>query len=390
MTTTYDFDRRIDRRKFESIKWHNYEEDVLPLWVADMDFGAPQPVIQALHERVEHGVFGYGMAPDGLRDVIVDRLQKRYGWEVSHEDLLFLPGVVPGFNLACHALASPGDGVLIQTPVYSPILEAPTNAGLRSNEMALTRRPDGTYEIDFDLFERTIDDQTRIFILCNPHNPVGRVFRRDELQRMADACLRHDVIICSDEIHCDLLLDGHRHTPIASLTPEIGQKAITLMAPSKTYNIAGLKCSLAIVQNRALREKLETTHRGLRSSVNVLGYTAALAAYRDGQPWLDAVLPYLEANRDLVADYVDRHMPGITMGSPEGTYLAWLSCHQSDIPGNPYQFFLERAKVGLVDGAVFGRPGEGFVRLNFGCTRATLVEALDRMERALASLRGAQ
>jgi len=383
---TYTFDQRIDRRQFESIKWHRYGEDVLPMWVADMDFRAAEPIIRALHERVEHGVFGYGSAPDELREVVVDRLRECYDWRVSPESLMFLPGVVPGFNLACHALASRGDGVLIQTPVYRPILNAPANAGLVGEEMALTRQSDGTYAIDFDLFERTISDRTRIFILCNPHNPVGRVFRRDELQRMAEICLHHDVIICSDEIHCDLLLDDNVHTPIAALAPEIGQRVITLMAPSKTYNIAGLKCSVAIVENPELRERIKTTHQGLMSSVNVLGYAAALAAYRHGQPWLEAVLQYLEGNRDWLLSYVERELPGITMGKPEGTYLAWLSCHQTAIPGNPYAFFLERANVALVDGEVFGEVGEGFVRLNFGCPRPMLVEALRRMRKALNTL----
>ncbi len=383
---TYTFDQRIDRRQFESIKWHRYGEDVLPMWVADMDFRAAEPIIRALHERVEHGVFGYGSAPDELREVVVDRLQERYDWHASPEALMFLPGVVPGFNLACHALASRGEGVLIQTPVYRPILNAPANAGLVGEEMALTRQSDGTYTVDFDLFEQTISDRTRIFILCNPHNPVGRVFRRDELQRMAEICLRHDVIICSDEIHCDLLLDDNVHTPIASLAPEVGQRAITLMAPSKTYNIAGLKCSVAIVENPDLRDRLKTTHQGLMSSVNVLGYTAALAAYRHGQPWLEALLQYLEGNRDWLLDYVERELPGLTTTRPEGTYLAWLSCHQAAIPGNPYAFFLEQANVALVDGEVFGEAGEGFVRLNFGCPRPMLVEALERMREALNTL----
>jgi cystathionine beta-lyase len=356
------------------------------MWVADMDFRSPEPVIDALHERVEHGVFGYGAAPHQLREVIVDRLQRLYGWQVSPQDLIFLPGVVTGFNLVCHAVASPGEGVLIQTPVYYPILDAPGAAGLTNDEMELTRRSNGSYEIDFDVFQETITNRTRVFILCNPHNPVGRVFRRDELERMAEICLRHRIVICSDEIHGDILFDDIQHLPIASLAPEIAQQAVTLMAPSKTFNIAGLKCSVAIVQNPTLREKLETTRAGLVSGVNILGYAAALAAYRDGQPWLDRVLPYLQANRDLVLRYVETELPGVTMTTPEGTYLAWLSCHEASIPGNPHQFFLEQARVAMNDGAVFGRGGEGFVRLNFGCPRATLVEALDRMKAALATL----
>jgi cystathionine beta-lyase len=383
----YDFDQRIDRRRFESIKWHRYDQDVLPMWVADMDFRSPEPIINALRERVEHGVFGYGVAPPQLREVIVDRLQRRYRWRVSPEDLIFLPGVVTGFNLVCHAVAAPGQGVLIQTPIYYPILHAPADAGLTNDEMQLTRRPDGRYEIDFDLFQETITDRTRVFILCNPHNPVGRVFRRQELERMAEICLHHDIIICSDEIHGDLVFDDNHHLPVASLAPEIAAQTVTLMAPSKTYNIAGLKCSVAIVQNPALREKLKTTGRGLVSCVNVLGYAAALAAYRDAQPWLDGVLRYLQANRDFLLRYVETELPGVTMAGPEGTYLAWLSCHEAGIPDNPHRFFLERARVAMNDGATFGPGGEGFVRLNFGCPRPMLIEALSRMKAALTTLR---
>ncbi|MGD2164452.1 MAG: aminotransferase class I/II-fold pyridoxal phosphate-dependent enzyme, partial [Anaerolineae bacterium] len=258
--------------------------------------------------------------------------------------------------------------------------------GLTNDEMELTRRSDGSYEIDFDLFENTITDSTRVFILCNPHNPVGRVFRVDELERMAKICLRHGLIICSDEIHCDLLLDESMHTPIGSLAKDVGERTITLMAPSKTFNIAGLKCSVAIVENSDLRKRLQKTHRGLMSSVNVLGYAAALAAYRHGQPWLDDVLRYLEGNRDLVLDYVQRNVPGVSMGKPEGTYLAWLDCGESPIQGNPYVFFLEQARVALTDGEIFGRGGEGFVRLNFGCPRPLLTEALERMRMTLAGL----
>ncbi len=381
----YNFDQRIDRRSSESIKWRAYGPDVLPMWVADMDFASPEPVIRALRERVEHGVFGYPEAPAGLREAIVDRLQRLYDWRVSPEALLFLPGVVTGFNLACHAIGSPGDGVLVQTPVYFPILYAPGNAGLSRDEMELTRQSGGCYEVDFDRFEQTITERTRLFILCNPHNPVGRVFGRAELERMAEVCLRHNVVICSDEIHCDLLLDGHRHVPMASLSPEIANQTITLIAPSKTFNIAGLECSVAIAQNPELLKKLKTSGKGLVGGVNVLGYTAALAAFRDGQAWLDELLRYLEANSDFLFQYVGKHLAGVTVCKPEGTYLAWLDCRQAGIPGNPHEFFLKQARVAVNDGAAFGRGGEGFVRLNFGCPRSMLTEALDRMKDALAS-----
>ncbi len=382
----HSFDQTIDRRRFESAKWHRYGDAVLPLWVADMDFRSPAPVIEALRERVDHGVFGYGRLPRELQELIADRMDRLYGWQVTPEDLLFLPGVVTGFNLVCHAVAKAGEGVLLQTPVYYPMLRAPAQAGLTNDEMELTRRSDGQYEIDFDLMEETISQRTRVFILCNPHNPVGRVFRRRELERMAEICLRRKVVICSDEIHGDLILGNHNHVPIASLAPEIAKQTVTLIAPSKTYNTAGLHCSMAIVQNPELRYRLERTYPDLVAGVNVLGYTAALAAYRDGHEWLEALLHYLEENLDYLIERVESDLPGITMSRPEGTYLAWLDCHGAGIPGSPHEFFLDRARVALNEGATFGRGGEGFLRLNFACPRSTLAEALDRMSVALSVL----
>ncbi len=368
------------------MKWRRYGEAVLPLWVADMDFPSPEPVIRALRERSEHGIFGYGIEPPELRIVIVERLLRLYGWQVAPEAVVFLPGVVTGFNLACHAVAAPNAGVLMQTPIYNPMLEAPANARLTREEAQLTREEDGRYRIDFDALKAAFTDQTRLFILCNPHNPVGRVFQREELERLADICLRRDVLICSDEIHCDLLFGGSSHIPIASLAPEIADRTITLMAPSKTFNTPGLRCSLAIIQNAELRGRFEAARGGIVSGVNIMGFEAALAAYRYGQPWLTEVLRYLEANRDFLTNYVNDHLPGITMVRPEGTYLAWLDCSQAGIPDNPSQFFLQEARVALNDGGAFGRGGEGFVRLNFACPRFTLGEALNRMERSLTRL----
>ena len=382
----FDFDGIIERRGTNSIKWRRYGDDVLPLWVADMDFASAEPILRALHERIDHGVFGYGSPPRELTETIVARLQERYGWQVTPQDVVYFPGVIAAFNLACHAVAAPGEGVLFQTPVYYPILQAPALTGRAAEEMELTRATDGSYEIDFERFERAIGARTRLFILCNPHNPVGRVYRRDELERLAEVCLRHNVVICSDEIHCDLVYAGHQHTPIAALSPEIADRTITLMAPSKTFNVAGLQCSFAIIQNAALRKTMTHIHTGLVHGLNVLGYVGALAGYCDGQPWLDAVLRYLEANRDFLADYVAANLPGVTMSRPEGTYLAWLDCREAGIPGDPHEFFLQHAKVALNDGATFGTGGEGFVRLNFGCPRATLEEGLDKMRAALLTL----
>jgi cystathionine beta-lyase len=382
-----DLDQIIDRRGTCCYKWDRYPEDVLPLPVADMDFVSPEPVLRALHQRIDHGVFGYTDAPLALYDVIRERLDALYGWEVTKEQILFLPGVVVGFNLACHAIGEPGDAVLVQPPVYGPFLSAPGNARrvLQCAELERTRR---RYEVDFDAFEAAITDRTRIFILCNPHNPVGRVYERGELERMAEICLRHDVVICSDEIHCDLLFRGHEHIPIASLAPEVAHKTITLMAPSKTFNIAGLKCAFAVIQDEALRKRYRAAHAGLVSGINLFGYAAALAAYSEGQEWLLQVLSYLERNRDLLLDYVTKELPGIEMVVPEGTYLAWLDCRAAGIPGKPGAFFLEAARVALNDGEWFGPGGEGFVRLNFACTRALLQEALERMRGALRRIKG--
>ncbi len=383
---TYDFDRIVDRQETPNIKWHWYDEDVLPMWVADMDFCAPEPVVRALRERVAHGVFGYEMAPDALREAIVEQLDRRFGWRVEPEALFFLPGVVPGFNLAVQAFVPRGAGLMIQTPVYPPILHAAEDAGRLSQSMMLSLRDDGSYGVDFDLFQRTVTAETRMFLLCNPHNPAGRVFRRDELERMAEICLEQDLVICSDEIHCDLVFPGHRHIPIATLSPEVAARTVTLMAPSKTFNVAGLHCAFAVIPDPDLRERYKAGRQGLISFPNLMGYTAALAAYREGWAWLAALLDYLRANRDYVADYVAQHLPGIRMALPEGTYLAWLDCREGGIPTAPQRFFLERGRVALNAGETFGPGGEGFVRLNFGCPREILHEGLDRLRRAWGSL----
>ncbi|PYO15457.1 MAG: putative C-S lyase [Candidatus Rokuibacteriota bacterium] len=389
---TYDFDRLVDRRHTDSSKWQKYGPDVLPLWVADMDFQSPEPVIRALRERVEHGVFGYlALEQPEFHELFADRLLKRYGWRVSPDAVVIIPGVIPGFNVAGRILAAPGDGLILQTPVYPPILRAASSIGLTREEAPLARRADGRYEVDLDAFSTAIGERTRFFLLCNPHNPVGRVLTRDDLMSLAQICLRRGLAIVADEIHCELTLGGRRHTPIASLDPEIADRTITLMAPSKTFNLAGLKCSVAVIPNAALREKFVSGRIDLVQTVNVFGYTAAFAAYRDGQPWLDELLRYLEANRDFVTEYVRTRLPGVAMFPPEATYLAWLDCRNaSGASRDPFTFFLENARVALNDGTLFGSGGAGFVRLNFGCPRSLLAKALDRMREALTGDRAAR
>ncbi len=378
-----DFDRIINRRDTESVKWNWYGEDVLPMWVADMDFRSPEPVIDALKARVEHGVFGYGFAPEGLQEAVSTHLLDRHGWCVNPGQVSFNSGVVTGFNHAIYSLTEPEDKVLIQTPVYPPFLYAPEQAGRQKVENQLIRNEDGKYEIDFEDFAAKAASGVKLFILCNPHNPVGRVFTREELTRMAEICLENDVLICSDEIHADLVFSGYQHIPMASLFPEISAKTVTYLAPSKTFNIAGLSTSIYIAQDEKIQQKLEHSMPLLLGHPNILGMQAALAAYRDGQPWLDELLVYLEANRDFLVDFVTNELPGISVWKPEGTYLAWLDCRGLELDISPQKFFLEEAKVGLNDGKDFGEGGVGFVRLNFGCPRVMLEEGLDRMKAAL-------
>jgi len=386
---TWDFDRPIERRGTESNKWRKYDPDVLPLWVADMDFPSPEPVVRALRERVAHGVFGYGPTLEQvteLHELVAARLGRLHGWRVAPEAVVLLPGVIPGFNVACRMLATPGAGLLLQVPLYPPILRVPGNAGLAADLADLARGPDGRYAPDWDAFEAAIGARTRVFLLCNPHNPVGRAFTRAELERMAATCLRRGLAIVADEIHGDLVYAGHRHTPIAALAPEVAARTVTLLAPSKTWNLAGLKCGLAVIPDATLRARFHAARADLVQTANILGYTAAVAAYRDGEAWLAELLRYLEANRDFLVDVVRRELPGVKFAAPEATYLAWLDCRGAGAAaGDPYTFFLEKARVALNDGRAFGRGGEGFVRLNFACPRATLTEALERMRRALAA-----
>jgi len=379
------FDRVVDRRASDSNKWHKFPADVLPLWVADMDFPSPPAVVDALRARVEHGFFGYLREHNELPAVVAERLAKRYGWRVSPEAVVALPGVIAGFNQALRALTSPGDGLLVQTPVYPPILRAAGNHGLRRDEHALSRGADGRYAVDLETFGASFRDRTRAFLLCNPHNPVGRLYGRTELEGMAAACLRRDVAIVADEIHCDLLLDGRQHVPIASLAPEIEQRTITLMAPSKTFNLPGLKCAVGIVPDAELRQRFVAAGADLVPKINLLGYTAAVAAYREADAWLDELLAYLADNRDFLVEQVRTRLPGVVVAPPEATYLAWLDCRgAAPAADDPYTFFLERARIALSDGSAFGPGGAGFVRLNFGCPRTLLAQGLERMRAALA------
>jgi len=374
----YNFDRIINRRGSNAIKWDLFGEETLPLWVADMDFASPKEVISDVQARLDHPIFGYQSKDMELLDVIVDWMFKQHGWKITPEDILLVPGVVAGFNWVVRCFTEIKDSVIFQTPVYFPFFNISKNNNVQQITVPL-KNTDNGYEIDFDEFEGEIREDTRIFILCNPHNPVGRVYRKDELERLGEICLTNDILICSDEIHCDLVYPGHTHLPIASLSKELAMNTITLMAPSKTFNIPGLNFSFAVVQNEALRSKMTKARNGIIGEPNILAQSAAKAAYKYGREWLEALLKYLDQNRQLVVEFTKINIPEIQVHSPEGTYLAWLDCSALNLKEGPYKFILENAKVALNNGEVFGGNSSGFVRLNFGCPKSVLMKALNKM-----------
>lgn len=383
----YDFDTPVERRGTDSQKWQRYAgRDVLPLWVADMDFRSPPEVIDALHARVDHGVFGYARPVHSTIDAVVGAMRERYGWDIDPEWLVWLPGLVVGLNVVARAFARPHEAVLCHTPVYPPFMTAPAHQERLVRTVPLLPPAAGRpgWEIDWEATERAVTPATRIFFLCNPHNPVGRVFRREELERLAEFCLRHDLTLCSDEIHCDLILDGMRHIPTGMLGGEIAQRTITLMAPSKTYNVPGFGTSLAIIPDAGRRRRFAAASAGIVAEVNCLGYAACEAAYGRGEPWRQALLAYLRGNRDLLAGFAARELPGVRIEAPiEATYLAWLDVSALGL-ADPVAHF-ENHGVGLSDGRFFGAAPGTHVRLNFGCPRSVLAEALSRMKRAVAA-----
>jgi cystathionine beta-lyase len=380
----FDFSTPVDRRGTGSLKWDKYRgTNIIPMWLADMDFPSPPAVVEALIQRVSHGVFGYTAAPEELVEVVCDRLYRQYQWETSPEWLVWLPGLVTGLNLACRSVGDDSDGVLTAVPVYPPFMSAPKQSRRKLVTVPLIQA-DGRWEFDFERFERAITPRTKLFLLCNPHNPVGRLFTVTELETLAQICEKHRLVVCSDEIHCELVLDGHRrHVPTATIHPVLADRTITLMAPSKTFNLPGLGFSFAVIPNEGLRQSFQRAMAGIVPHVNALGYSAGTAAYRDCRDWHTALLDYLRGNRDMVEDAVSR-MPGLAMTHVEATYLAWLDVRGTGLE-DPVGFF-ESAGVGFFDGKHFGGPG--FLRLNFACPRSILIEALQKMQGAVLSIAG--
>ena len=378
----FDFDRVLDRRNTGSLKWDKYKgRDVLPLWVADMDFQAPPLVLEALHTCVDHGIFGYAVAGDELVEVIVTRLWERYRWKIQPAWIVWLPGLVPALNVACRTVGDDGDEVLTFTPVYPPFLSAPGFSRKKLKTIPM-RREKNSYTFDVERFAGEISTRSRIFILFSPHNPIGRRYSRQEIRSIAELCLEHNIVICSDEVHCDLILDGGEHIPTATLSDEIAANTVTLMSASKTFNLPGLNCAFAIVPNERLRKSFVNNRLEVIPSTNVMGYTATLAAFRDCEDWRIELVNYLRGNRDIVYEFINDKIPRLSMDNVEATYLAWIDARELKV-SNPVRFF-EWAGVGLSDGGNF--QGEGYVRLNFGCPRETLLEALDRMKRAVEEL----
>ena len=380
-----------DRRNASnSIKWLYYPKDVLPMWVADMDFPAPKPILSALHKAVDHGVLGYEMPMNPLKETIAARMDQLYGWKVKPEMVIAVTGIVSGLSVAARIICTPKRGVLVQTPVYNEFHEVKNNIGIPQLDVPFIKHVKGniiSYEIDWDIFEKQVK-KAGMFLLCNPHNPLGIIFSRKDLLKMAELCIKNNVLIVSDEIHSELLLDNNKFTPMAKLSAEIAKHTITLIAPSKTFNVAGLFCGFAIIPDKELRERYEKEVNHLRLHVGSMGLIAAQAAFSgkcDG--WLKELNRYLTGNRDFLVDYVTEYMPDVRLTVPAATYLGWLDFTQTNIDGSPFEFFLKNAKVAASEGKIFGREGEGHIRLNFGTSRKILEQGLERMRKALNSAR---
>lgn len=378
---TFDFDQVFDRHHTGSTKWSRYPADVLPMWVADMDFAAPPVIVQALQRRLEHPLLGYSVAQEGLREAIVADLWNKYAWRVQPQELIFLPGVESGFNMALRALVEPQQNVVVQVPNYPPLRHAPGHWGLNKVELGFDALADGTYATPLETLRQSLKGGGAL-LLSNPHNPLGKAFPREELQALANICLAQNAWIISDEIHAELCYDGRVHIPTASLSDDIARRTITLMSASKAYNIAGLKTSFMIIQDHAIRERVNHARCGMVDSVNPLGMEATRVAYSEAGPWLAELKTYLQGNRDYLVDAVRSRLPGVSINVPQSTYLAWLDCSALGL-ADPQKFFLEQAKVGLSAGLDFGDACQQFVRLNFGCPRALLEEGVARMKRSL-------
>lgn len=385
----YNFDDLIDRRNTNCMKWDRLEElfggtGLLPLWVADMDFSVPPAVLKAIKERTNHPIFGYNYSSDEYYQAVISWMKRRHNWNIDREWILFTPGVVPALSYSVKAYTEPDDNIIIQSPVYQPFYTTIENNGRNIITNPLIYR-DGRYFMDYEDLEAKIDSKTKLLILCSPHNPVGRVWTKEELTKLGEICLKNDIIIISDEIHFDIVYKGYDHTVLANVSPEIRERCIICTAPSKTFNIAGLQISNIIIPNNELREKysleLEKDHI-IRP--NVFGEEALVAAYNESEDWLDSLLEYLEKNRDFFISFVDKNIPQLKVVKPEGTYLLWVDF--SDLGMNSEElrdFLVNKCKLAVNPGEMFGKESGLFQRFNIGCPRSILEEALIRIEKAV-------
>lgn len=377
----YHFDTCPDRNGYGSLKWDKYKgRDIVPLWVADMDFTTAPEIIAALQDRLDHGIYGYTIPYEAPVKAVLDYLDRQHGYSAKAHWLNFLPGLVPAINLCCHAFVASDESVMTATPVYPPFLGAPDYANRELIKVPLRLTNDDTWTLDFDAMEAAVKPNTRLFILCSPHNPVGRVYSRDELSRLSEFCEKHDLILISDEIHCDLVFDQNaQHTLTATLNECLAARTVTLMAPSKTYNLPGLACAYSIIEDSKLRQQFQTTIRGIITEVNCFGYAGCAAAYNHGEPWRQALLMYLRDNYKLISKFIQKELPEITFRPMQSTYLAWFDVTNLELD-QPVKFFEDHG-VGLSDGVPF--DGIQHVRLNFGCPRSRLIEGLEKMAAAL-------
>jgi cystathionine beta-lyase len=385
----YNFDKIVDRKNTSSVKFDLRDkifkrEDVIPMWVADMDFRTPPFIMDALRKRLEHEILGYTYISPSIFESIVNWVRLRHNWEIHPHWMSFSPGIVPAINLLILAFTNPGDKVIVQTPVYFPFFSAVENHGreLVFNPLIYSN---GKYEMDLVGLESKMDDTTKMLILCNPHNPTGNVWPADVLRRIGEMCLAKNVLLISDEIHSDLIYKGHRHIPTAAISKEIASNTITCMAPSKTFNLAGLSTSFLVIPDEKLRvtyeKKLDQIHVG---AGNIFGFVAMEAAYTHGSEWLDQLMEYLEGNVLFLEEFIQRHIPRIRVIRPEATYMVWLDCTQLKMPPSGLkEFMINKAGLGLSDGPLFGKQGEGFQRINIGCPRSVLQEALLRLQAAI-------
>jgi cystathionine beta-lyase len=389
----WNFDEPLTREGTNCIKYDRREEifgikDVIPMWVADMDFACPGFIAESLRKRLEHEIFGYSFRPAEYFSSMVNWFSTRHNWEIQSEWISFCPGIVPALNFCTLAFTEPGDSIIVQPPVYFPFFSAVEAHGRKLIHNTLSES-DGKWSMDFSSLISGITSRTKMVFISNPHNPVGRAWTREELISLAEICLDKNILMVSDEIHCDLVLPGYKHIPLASISEDIASKTITLTAPSKTFNLAGLSTSSVIISDPALRKSFNRVVDNLHvGNGNIFGTMASVAAYTHGHQWLDELLSYIDSNADIVMDYCAKMIPEIIPVQPEATYMIWLDCRKFGMTGKELQnFFVTKARVGMNEGSSFGPGGEGFMRMNLGTQQQTVIKAMEQIERAVSQLR---